>query len=57
MTLMPHIFLSTFAGLVEKSKLEDCGILQNLETLKNHSNGAVQQRASTVLNQIRNHKL
>ncbi|CAB3998818.1 rap1 GTPase-GDP dissociation stimulator 1 isoform X2 [Paramuricea clavata] len=41
-------------GLVEKSKLEDSGILQNLETLTNHSHDAIKQRATTVINKIKN---
>jgi hypothetical protein len=47
-------FFISFAGLVEKSKLEDSGILQNLETLTNHSHDAIKQRATTVINKIKN---
>ena len=43
-----------FAGLIEKSKLEDSGILQSLESLTNHSHDAIKQRAITVINKIKN---
>lgn len=41
-------------GLVTKSKLEDTGIMNNLEKLTNHSNQTVSQRASSVISAIKN---
>jgi hypothetical protein len=43
-----------FTGLVEKSKLEDSGIMQSLESLTNHTHEAIKQRATTVINKIKN---
>lgn len=53
MAVIEALFLK---GLVEKNKLEDCGILDNLEKLINHEHQTIGQRASTVLNKIKNPK-
>ena len=48
-----HTFY-TFTGFVSKSKLEDSGILNSLEKLTKHDNETVCQRATSVIETIKN---